>query len=427
MRNPITFSTQLVILAVLAVPIRGLVADQNWTEFRGSQGNGQAVADTVAMQWDESSNVEWKTAIPGKGWSSPVVWENQVWVTTASEDGKEMSAICVDKRNGEVLHNRLLFENEKPSFCHPTNSYASPTPAIEAGRVYVHFGSYGTACIDSQSGDVIWQRRDLKCDHWRGPGASPVIAGDLLIVPYDGFDQQFIVAFHKDDGSTAWKKNRNIDYRSENGDFRKAYCTCTVINHAGRSELISPSAAETISYNPQTGDEYWRVRHGGMNAATRPLFAHGLLYITIGDAVGKTKPALLALRPGGDGNVTETHVAWSQSKGASKRPSPLVIGDLLYMISDDGVASCLDSKTGDFIWRKRLGGNFRASPISSGNRIYAFDLDGFCHVFKAGPEFELLAKNRLDHGSQASPAVSGNQLIVRTTKHLYSIKHAEQR
>jgi hypothetical protein len=236
-----------------------------------------------------------------------------------------MSALCVDRQSGKVLHDFVVFENEEPKFCHPTNSYASCTPVIEEGRVYVHFGSYGTACLDTATGKKIWERRDLECNEWRGPGSSPIVQGDKLIVAYDGYDYQYVVAFDKQSGKTAWRRDREIDYGTDNGDRKKAYSTATAFEHNGRTQIISPSATESIAYDPDSGDVLWRVRHGGMNAAAKPLYAHGLVYIAAGDG----PLSMVAVKPDGSGDVTDTHVAWSFSKSAPKRPSPTVVGDFV--------------------------------------------------------------------------------------------------
>ena len=368
--------------------------------------------------------MKWRVDIHGKGWSSPVIWKEQIWLTTATEDGKQMYAICVDRETGRIVHDILVFENEQPRFCHPTNSYASPTPIVEEGRVYVHFGSYGTACFDTATAERLWERRDLPCDHWRGPGASPILYNGRLYVAFDGYDLQYVVALDKQTGATVWRKDRDIDYGSDDGDLKKAYCTCQVITHHGRTQLISPSAAQTIAYDPDTGAELWRVRHGGMNTATRPLYAHGLVFITVGDAVGAIKPTLLAVRPEGTGDITAEGIAWKMDMTAPKRPSPLVVDDLLFTINDDGVAMCLEAATGEVVWRKRIAGNYRASPIYAAGRIYLANLEGDVTVIAADRQFQQLASNHLEHGFQASPAVQGNSLFLRSTQRLYCIQAA---
>ncbi len=408
--------TRLVCFLLVLTSLPGsLTAAAEWPQFRGPQGDGHATGD-LPLEINEQK-VQWDVAIPGKGWSSPVVWGDQIWVTTATIDGKRMSAVCVDRRTGKVVHDVLLFENDNPRYCHPTNSYASPTPVIQEGRLFAHFGSYGTCCLDTVTGKKIWERRDLPCDHWRGPGSSPVIDGDRLFVAFDGYDQQYMVALDTSSGKTVWKKDRKIDYGTDNGDRKKAYSTAIIIHEKGRRQVISPSAGDTISYDPATGKELWRVHHGGMNAAARPLYGHGLVFIAAGD--GGT--SLVAVRPDGKGDVTESHVEWGFGKSVPKRPSQLLVGDHIYMINDEGVASCLEAKTAKIVWQKRIGGKFRASPIVAGGNVYCFGLDGEIKVFAASPEFKLVSESKLGDGFQASPAVAGDTLILRSISRLYSI------
>ncbi len=415
---------QSLLLFCLMIPPGIAGAVEVWPEFRGPQGDGHADDSNPPWTWSETENVRWKMGIPGKGWSSPVVWQNQIWVTTATEDGKEMSVVCLERQTGVVLHERVLFRNDEPRFCHPTNSYASPTPVVTEKHVYAHFGSYGTACLNRKTADTVWQRRDLPCDHFRGPGSSPILFDGRLYVAFDGHDLQYQVALDAATGATVWKVDRQIDYGSDDGDYRKAYGTCTVIEVDGSPQLISPSAAETIAYEPRTGTELWRIRHGGMNAATRPLFAHGLVYLTTGDAVGSQRPSLLAVRP--DGPFAK-HPQWVVDQGAPRRSSPIIVGDYLFLVRDEGIASCLNAKTGESLWQKRLGGTYRASPVCAGDRLYFFNLEGQASVLRASPQWELLAVNRLDEGCQASPAIVGDSLIVRTTTHLYCIESLDGR
>lgn len=394
-----------------------LSAADRWPQFRGPNGDGIAKAK-LPIEFNEQENVAWKIPIHGKGWSSPVIWGDQLWLTTATEDGKQMSAICVDRKSGEILHDVVVFENEHPRFAHPTNSYASCTPVIEEGRIYVHFGSYGTACLNTSTAKKIWERRDFECNHWRGPGSSPIMHEDKLIVAYDGYDYQYVTALDKGSGKTVWRKDRNIDYGTDNGDRKKAYSTATVIEHDGRLQVISPSATDTISYDPNTGSELWRVHHGGMNAAARPLYAHGLVYI----AAGSGPLELIAVRPDGSGDVTDTHIEWGFSKSVPRRPSQIILGDLMFMIDDKGVASCINAKSAKVMWQKRVGGEYRASPILAGDHIYFFSMDGQVTVIEAAAKYKLVAKNQLGTGFQASPAVAGNSLYLRSLKNLYCIE-----
>jgi len=404
-------------LLILFMAVQPLTAADTWPQFRGPNGDGRAEG-SLPVNPTDPTHLKWKTPIHGKGWSSPVVWGNQIWMTTATEDGKKMYGVCVNLQTGQIEHDKLVFENASPAFCHPTNSYASCTPVIEEGRVYLHFGSYGTCCLDTRTGEKLWERRDLPCDHFRGPGSSPVLYNGKLYVAFDGFDLQYVVALDTKTGNTVWKKDRNINYGTDNGDRKKAYGTCLILDYAGGKQVISPTAMETISYDSQTGEEIWRVRHGGMNAAARPLFGHGFVYIAAGDA----ETSLVAVRPDGKGEVTKSHVAWGVSRGAPKRPSPLLHGDYLFTISDEGIAMCLNAKTGEIVSQNRLGGNFRASPILVGDHIYACDLNGKVTVFTASPDCKILSEGKLGEGFQASPAVVGHTLILRGLTDLYCIQ-----
>jgi outer membrane protein assembly factor BamB len=397
----------------------------NWPEFRGPRADGYSDAVGLPIHWSEKENIKWKVPIHDKGWSSPVIWGKQIWMTTAPVDGKKLYVIAVDRDSGKIVHDIKLFDVAKPGFCIPTNSYASPTPVVEAGRVYVHFGSYGTACLDTETGKVLWSRRDLPCDHWRAPGSSPILFGDTLFLHFDGYDVQYVVALDKNTGETRWKRSRDINYGTDNGDLKKAYCTPRVITVNGQAQLISPSAVATIAYDAATGDELWKVYHGGMNAAARPLFGDGLVFLTTGDAGAPFAAGwhrLLAIRPDGRGDVTKSHVAWTHDKGVPARSSFLLDNDLLYMVSDNGIASCLEARTGKEVWLERLGGNYFASPILAEKRIYFFDDEGTSHVLQAGREAKVLAHNRLDTGCMASPAVAGSALFIRTKAHLYRIE-----
>lgn len=408
-------------IAVLLGPwcARPLVAEPNWPQFRGPRGDGTSPAQGLPLTWGETENVRWATPIHGRAWSSPVVWGNQIWLTTAPEDGKQRSAVCVDLESGKIVHDLVLVELAEPPFAHRYNSHASCTPVIEEGRVYVHFGSVGTWCLETRTGKTIWSRTDLPCDHFRGPASSPILYQNLLIVPYDGFDLQYVVALDKDTGSTVWKTDRNITtYKGKDGDTKKAYGTCTVIDVGGRQQLIAPSAEATMAYDPLTGKELWRVRHGGMNASARPLFADGRLIVNTG--AGGLK--LLAINPDGQGDITDTNILWDYGKVVPTRSSQILVGKLLFMVNDAGIASCLDVSTAQQLWQERLGGDYSASPILAEGRIYCFSEDGRTPVIEPGPVYRLLADNHLGDGYMASPAVVGKAFILRSRTHLYRVE-----
>ena len=403
-------------LATVAGPTAARAGD-NWPSFRGPTGDGHSDSQGLPLTWSETENVKWKTPIDGKGWSSPVVWNGQIWLTTAPEDGKKLRAICVDFKSGKILHDKVVFAPAEPQFCHAMNSYATPTPAIEAGRVYVHFGVHGTACLDTKTGKTLWSRDDLPCNHFRGPASSPIIHGDLLHVNFDGFDLQYVVALDKATGKTVWKRDRGDVYTATDGDAKKAYSTPQIVEYGGRTQLISPGASATMAYDPESGEQLWIVKHGGMNASARPLFGLGKVFINTG-AGGLN---LFAVRPDGSGDVTDTHIEWKCNKGVPTRSSQLLIDDLIYMVSDSGIGSCIEAETGESVWQKRLGENDCASPIYADGRIYFFDEAGTAVVLAPGRKYDELARNKLDAGFMASPAVSGKSLILRTKTHLYRI------
>lgn len=405
-------------------------SDENWPQFRGPTGQGHSSAIGLPLTWSETENVKWKTPIPGKAWSSPVVFGQRIWLTTATEDGTELFALSLDRATGRILHHLKLFHVEKPQYADRFNSYGSPTPAIEAGRVYITFGSPGTACLDAETGRVLWERRDLPCNHWRGAGSSPTLWRDLLILHFDGADYQYVVALDKATGKTVWKTDRSVDFRDLNaegkptrdGDFRKAFSSPLVIEHEGKPVLISTGSKATYAYDPATGKELWRVEENRHHSGTvRPVVGHGMVYTATGLARGE----LWAVKLGGSGVVTDSHVVWKVARNVPNRPSPLLVGDLLFMIDQDGgVASCLDARTGEVLWRERLPGtgNHSSSPVHADGRIYFFNENGDGTVIAASREFKVLAENKLETGCMASPAVAGQALFLRTKTHLYRIE-----
>jgi outer membrane protein assembly factor BamB len=415
----------------LALPsvLLAATASPDWPQFRGPRGDGVASATRLPLTWSETQNVRWKTPIPGRAWSSPVVLGDQVWLTTATPDGRELSAIAVHRDTGRVIHDRKLFTVEKPQYAHPFNSYASPTPVAEPGRVYVTFGSPGTAALDARTGQVLWQRRDLDCNHFRGAGSSPVLWGDLLLMHFDGSDRQYVVALDKRTGSTVWRRDRSIDFKDlgpdgkpeAEGDYRKAFATPHVATIGGQPLLLSIGSKALYAYDPRDGTERWRVEERtSHSASTRPLFAHGLVIYPTGWPTGQ----VLAVRPGGAGDVTATHVAWRLTRGVPKKPSLLLDGDLVYMLGDSGVVSAVEARTGEVVWTGRVEGTYSASPLLAGGRLYTFSEDGKTTVLQAGRAFQVLAENALADGFMASPAVAGEAMYLRTKTHLYRVEDA---
>lgn len=390
-------------------------AESQWSQFRGADGSGHSSATGLPDTIGENENVRWKTPLTGKAWSSPVVWDEQIWVTNASKDGKQLDAVCLDFKTGAIVHNVRVFDIAEPMYCYDYNSYGSPSPAIEAGRVYVSFGSAGTACLDTSSGEMLWKRQDLKCDHHRGPASSPILHGDLLLLQFDGFDVQYVVALDKRTGETVWKHNRAFDYKTNNGDAKKGYGTPSVFRIGGRDLAVCPAAVATETFDAKTGELLWTVRHEGMNVAARPLYGEGLLFITNG--MGR----IIAVPPEGSGDITQ-NIVWTGHKGVVKRTSPILIDGLLYMVTDDGIATALEAKTGKNVWTKRLGGEYSASPVYADGKLYFLNMTGESVVIKPGREYEEISRGKFDEGFMASPAIAGKSLIVRTRAAIYRLE-----
>lgn len=395
-------------LALLGI-LGGLTAPAEWTQFRGPSGQGQSAASGLPLKWSESEHIAWKTAVPGEGWSSPVISGGQIWLTAATERGTSLRAVALDQETGRILHDVEVFRVTAPPGIHEKNNYASPTPILESGRVYVHFGTLGTAALN-RSGEVIWKTQQLRYAHGHGAGGSPALAGDLLVISCDGTDQQYVVALDKNTGEIRWKTARN--------GAAMAYTTPLVIPRGKGRQVVSPAGRLAASYDLESGQELWSLDYEGFSGVPRPVFAHGLVYIT----TGFYNPVLMAIRPDGSGNVTKTHVAWQWGRGVPLTPSPLVEGGEIYMVSDNGIVSCLDAKTGQELWRQRLGGTFSASPVSADGRIYFLNERGEVTVIRAGRTFESLAVNRLDGSTLASLAIEGRAIYLRTDSHLYRIE-----
>ncbi len=425
-----------IILTLTIAGLQAALAEANWPEFRGPWGNGHASAPgavdavEIPLRWSETENVKWKTAIPYRGWSTPVVMNGQVWVTSATDDGHDFFAICVDAESGKIRSTEKVFHCEKPEpLGNDVNCYATPSAAIEPGRVYVHFGSYGTACLDTQNGKVLWKRDDLPCRHYRGPSSSPVLFEKLVILTFDGADLQYTVALDKQTGKTVWKTNRSVAWNDEDvpgpmardGDLRKAHSTPLLATVAGKPQLLSVGAKAGYGYDPRTGKELWRVRYDDWSVAPMPLYREGLAYFV----TGLVKAELLAIKADAQGDVTDTHVAWKLKTHVNKTASPLLVDDLLYMVADESFVSCVEAATGKVVWTERIGGKYAASPIYASGRLYFCDQDGRTTILKPGRAFEVMTTNKLDHGFMASPAVAGKALYLRTRTDLYRIENSK--
>jgi outer membrane protein assembly factor BamB len=392
----------LILLSVLFV--------EDWPQFRGPTGQGVSEERGLPLTWSESKNVRWKTPIPGRGWSSPVIQGDRIWLTTATEEGRSLRAIAINVNTGAIEKDVEVFHLKSPKLMNGKNSFASPTPVIEGDRIYLHFGAYGTACI-TQSGEIVWKTK-LEYDNGQhGPGGSPIIYDDLLIVSCDGLELQFVVALDKATGKVRWKKTR---------EGYQAYTTPLVLKLPESDQVISPGAFQAIAYEPRTGKEIWRVKYAeGFSNVPRPVYGHGLVFI----CTGFQEPSLLAVRPDGKGDVTKSKIVWRVDRAIPRTPSPLLVGNELYIVTDNGIATCIDAKTGEELWRARVGGNHSASPIYADGKIYFLSEEGESVVIAPGRQLKHLATNQLDGSTLASMAVSHGSLFIRSATHLYRISN----
>ena len=427
-----SLKNSILALILLASANRGDAQEKDtWPEFRGLNSNGIVTGTRgLPLKWSETQNIVWKTAINGRAWSSPVIAEGKIWLTNATKDGKEMSAVCLNAKSGEILHSVPLFSNTLVEpLGNSINGYGSPSPVIEQGRVYVHFGSYGTAAINTSNGNVLWKRTDLPCRHFRGPGSSPVLYNDLLILTMDGIDVQYLVALDPVSGKTVWKTDRSTKWTDiepggkirGGGDLRKAYTTPTFTKVGNETIMISPGAKACFAYNPTNGKELWHITYTGYSNASRTVISDGHALINTG--YGKPHLVSLKLDPQARGDITKSHIVWDIFKRVPKRSSPIVVGKQLYMTTDEGILSCIDLNSGKELWSDRLRGHFSASPIMADGRIYFFSEMGYCYVINPGKSFQLLASNKLDDSFMASPAVAGKAIYARGKAHIYRIEH----
>ncbi len=389
--------------------------EPNWPEFRGPTGQGLSDARSVPIHWTNERNVQWKVAIPGTGWSSPVIFDGSVYLTSAvpaAGGGYELQLISVALADGKPRFAVTLFEQGADAAkIHSKNSHASPTPLVDDGKVYVHFGHMGTACV-STDGEVLWKTKRYAYRPVHGNGGSPALHRGSLLFSCDGASDPFVVALRAEDGGELWKTERTSDATK-----KFSFSTPLVIEGDGGVLAISPGSNAVSAFDVQTGREVWRVRYDGYSVIPRPVFAEGLIFI----GTGYDSPTLLAIRPGGSGDVTDTHVAWKLTKRAPHTPSPVWSQGRLYLVSDRGVASCLKAATGEELWQGRLEGGFSASPVVAEGRVYFQSETGVGYVVADSDAFSLLASNPLNERTLASYAVGDGLLLIRGEESLYRI------
>jgi outer membrane protein assembly factor BamB len=400
--------------------------NDNWTHFRGSHLNGISDSKEAPIHWTDSTRILWKTDINGKGWSSPVVYGNQVWVTTATGEGKDMWGICLDLNTGKPVFELKLFQPDTAYPKHDVNTYATPTPCIEEGFVYLHFGTYGTACVNTSTGKTVWKRTDLNCNHAQGPGASPFLYKNLLILHIEGTDVQYLVALDKLTGKTIWKTDRpKAVYDLLEPIGKKAYITPIIVNVKGKDLLISNGSAVCIAYEPESGKEVWRIVEGVDSSISMPFTENGIVYFYPGfveDNDGEKYLELLAVNPDGSGDIARTNILWRFKSPVLQLLTPLLKDGLIYTVDTRNVLFCLDAKTGKEVYSKKINKRYNASPVYAGGKIYFFSVKGEAMVIKAGKEFQILAENKLPGEVFATPAIVRNSILFRNDKSLYRIK-----
>jgi outer membrane protein assembly factor BamB len=418
---------RLVVLAGFALGTGlALNALADWPAFRGPGDQGHAPVKTAPLHWSASSNVVWETELPGSGWSSPVLSQGQLYLTAAvprtagdqAAGGNSLRVFRLTADTGKIIWDvEALAESDKTPGIHSKNGHASPTPLVADDRLYVHFGHEGTACL-GLDGKVIWRQTDFRYSPVHGNGGSPIRVADLLVFSADGAEQPKVIALEAATGKLRWQTPRQVEVKRT-----FSFCTPLLIEVGGQRQIISPGSGAVVAYDPQDGHEIWRVRYGeGYSVVPRPVFAHGLLFI----GTGYDRPWIYAVRPDGKGDVTETHVAWKLAKGAPNTPSMLVVGDELYAVSDAGIASCLDARTGTVHWSERLGGDFSSSPVWAAGRLYFQNEAGMGFVLAPGKTFQVLAKNDLGSRTLASYAVDEGTFYIRTASRLLRIGSANR-
>ncbi len=421
-----TFRFYFLLVALLVISFRAGSQSANWTQFRGNKGNAIAESENIPLKWDESV-IKWKKEIHDKGHSSPVVYGNQIWVTTGTADGKELYAVCLDFNTGEIIYDIKVFSPEDVEEKHQLNTYATPTPCIEKGYVYVHYGNAGTACINTSDGSIVWKNSAFKCKFVQGPASSPVLYKNLIILHYEGVDVRFLVALDKSSGKLVWKSDRPADpYKPLPEIGKKAYTTPLVVNVKGRDMLISNGSAVCIAYEPATGKEIWRVVDGAESTIAMPVMENGVLYWYTGFMVaddGSNYTNFLAVNPDGQGDITKTNILWKKRDALAHNQmlTPVIRDGLIYTVNSRNTMMCLDAKTGEEVWSKHVTSDYDASPLYINGNIWFFSSRGEILVLKAGRKYEVIAQDKTDSGIFATPAVLRNTMILRTQNFLYRI------
>ena len=420
------FTSSLAGLMVVSLLTWASAAD--WTEFRGPNGQGVTEIRHLPLSWSKTEHVVWRQELPGKGWSSPVLLGKRIYLTSAipgekpatGEPSQSLHALCLDAETGTVIWDHEIFQQPAGQRIHSKNSHASATPITDGKVVYVHFGTHGTACLNLEDGKAVWKTTELKYVPQHGNGGSPILVDDKLVLSCDGTDVQFIVALDRATGKIVWKTPRSV--KPAKGF---AFCTPLLIEVNGKRQIVSGGPDAVYAYDPQDGKEIWYCRYkGGYSVVPRPVFGKGMVFLSS----GYDTPRFLAIKTDGQGDVTDTHIAWELKRGAPLNPSPLLVGDEIYLVADNGIATCLDAATGKQHWQERIGGNFSSSPLAAEGRIYLQSEEGVGIVLKASTTFEELSRNDLGERTLASYAVAEDgSLLIRTEQALVKVHAAESK
>ncbi len=398
-----------------------LTAADAWPQMRGPTAQGIADAKGLPLTWSEQEHIAWKTPITGTGWSSPVVAAGAVYLTSALDDGRSLHAYRIDLASGKIAWDVEVFHNDVVPAKHARNSHASPTPVVHGDRLYVHFGTMGTACLAIADGKTLWANRGLTVDHAVGAGGSPVLYRDQLLLTCDGIDAQYGVALDTRTGAVAWRQDRSATARlaKVSAESRKCFSTPLIMTIDGKDQAITSGAERLYAQDPLTGKELWFVDFTGYSNATMPVSDGRMLILNTAFNTSQ----VWGIRLGGaSGDATASHVAWKVKFPSLSQPSPILVDGRVHIVNDSGILLCLDVATGKEIYKERIGADFAASPVLADGRIYFFDARGKATVVQPGATFTVLATNTLDEGCMASPAVVDKALIVRTKTHLYRIE-----
>lgn len=394
-----------------------LLGGGDWSQFRGPNSDGNYSASQMTpLEWSDTKNVAWKVAVPGLGWSSPVISDGKIFLTTAVPvgDGLSLRAMALETATGKTVWDREIRSLAETPKIHKKNSHASPTPIVRDGAVFVHFGAQGMARLKADDGTIVWTCTELEYPPQHGSGGSPILHDGKLIVVCDGKEDPFIAAVDAETGKVLWKTLRSIT-----GRLNFSFATPALAIVDGKAEVMAPGPNHFASYDTSNGKELWRVRAPGWSVVPQPALGHGMVIYNH----DYDNPELMAVKLGGKGEVTDSHVVWRLKTGAPSTPSPLLVGDELYFVSDKGIASCVDAKTGERHWMERLGGNFSASPVFANGQILFLNEDGLATWVKAGTEFAILGENEVPGRTFAIPAFAEGAMYLRTDESLYKIAH----